>query len=171
MTRLIPLLRSQRKQPAPRNTHQQKKRQREQGFTMVELLVTMVLLSIILLGLAALQITTLRQASDSQRSGEALRIAEREIDVWRSVRLSQVSSNATSGDGWDVLHGGVLVRADGHPDAAAGLYRVERRIEANSGPSGWRIIVRVSWIGAMSSTVGPGPHRREQVVLVTERWM
>jgi prepilin-type N-terminal cleavage/methylation domain-containing protein len=46
------------------------------GFTMIEVLITMLLLTVVLLGLAALQITTIRQATLSKRANGALRLAQ-----------------------------------------------------------------------------------------------
>ncbi len=53
-----------------------KSARRERGFTMVELLITMLLLSIAMTGLAALQIHTIRQTSGARRAGEATRLAQ-----------------------------------------------------------------------------------------------
>ena len=48
----------------------------EGGFTMTELLVTMILLAITLAGLAGLQINAVRRVTEAKRGTEALRLAE-----------------------------------------------------------------------------------------------
>lgn len=48
----------------------------DQGFSLLELLVTLLLLSIVFIGLAALQVSTIRQVTYSKRSSEATRLAQ-----------------------------------------------------------------------------------------------
>jgi prepilin-type N-terminal cleavage/methylation domain-containing protein len=49
---------------------------RDAGFSMIELLVTMLLLAIVLVGLAALQVTTIRQVTGSKLSSQASQLAQ-----------------------------------------------------------------------------------------------
>lgn len=57
----------------------------QSGFTMAELLVTMVLLSTMLVGLAALQAQTIRRVTFSRRSGEALRLTQAVLERYKTM--------------------------------------------------------------------------------------
>lgn len=62
------------------------RKQRERGFSMIEILVTLVIISFGLLGVAAIQMTSLKNASSSQYRAQANSMAYDILDRMRSNR-------------------------------------------------------------------------------------
>lgn len=142
----------------------------DRGFTMVEVLVTMLLLTIILLGLTALQIATIRQVSLAKRANGALRLGQAIIERYQAMGFADLPSVATpdwetvkKADGSDMVN----VGEDGEIN---GPFSVHHFIEIPSA-SGDRIItVRVSWLDLMpGADPNPANQYRTLDVLLTLR--
>jgi type II secretory pathway pseudopilin PulG len=123
---------------------------------MIEVLVTMIILSISLVGLAALQVHTLRTANVARQTEGATRLAQRVLED--TMVASDLAALIPISDTWDVPLNQlgqqmINVASDGiHKTGASeerGIYRVERFRELMSGTAiYWRVTVRVSWAGA-----------------------
>ena len=68
----------------------------ERGYTIIEVLVTMLLLSIVLTGLAALQINTVRQVTIAKRANEATRLGQMVLEGYKVMQYATLASLATS---------------------------------------------------------------------------
>ena len=134
------------------------------GFTMIEIMITMLLLTVILVGLAALQIATIRQVSLSRRASGALRLGQVLIEDYRGtpfVNLPSIDSpdweDEMKKDGINPMEG---VSENGETN---GPYTVQRLVETPKGSvitAGDRLItVRVSWLDLMPGT-DPDPTKR-----------
>jgi Tfp pilus assembly protein FimT len=139
-----------------------KRRARQQaGFTMIELLITMLLLMIVILGLTALQITTIRQVTSAQRGNEASQLAHTQIELIKTLPLGTV--NAYPKDQWqmvmrrDLSSQMVNVGGDGE---SPGPYSVQRLVQQDAATQHLVITIRVSWVDSMrvepTSQVDPG---------------
>ncbi len=150
------------------------------GFTMAELLVTMLLLTVVLVGLAALQISSVRQVTASQASAEATRLAERRLEYWRNVTIGDVAAATTAGTTWQIA---LNQRVSGSPQMlnvnatgeGDGPYTVREFIEQLTDTQAglyYQISVQVIW-GAQrinrSATTGQ-EYSQRSVVLSTRRF-
>jgi prepilin-type N-terminal cleavage/methylation domain-containing protein len=113
---------------------------RERGFTMIELLITMLLLSISLTGLAALQIHAIRQTTATRRSNEATRVGQ---DVIERRLLGALP--ATAAWGIESNRAGAFMQNVGADGVSVGPYTVESKIELGPTANDRLITVRVSW--------------------------
>lgn len=148
---------------------------------MAELLVTMLLLTVVLVGLAALQISSVRQVTASQASAEATRLAERRLEYWRNVPLGTLLTNVTAGSDFEIA---LNQRETGTPqmvnvDASGtgnGPYTVREFIEQLNDPQAgqfYQISVQVIWAAQRinrSATAGQ-EYAQRSVVLSTRRFM
>jgi prepilin-type N-terminal cleavage/methylation domain-containing protein len=107
------------------------------GFTMVELLITMLLLAIVMTGLAGLQVHTIRQTTAARWAGEATRLAQ---DAMEKHLAGPIPSAA--GWGYESNRFGFMsgVAADGSPP---GPYTVESLVEVSG--TNTLITVRVTY--------------------------
>lgn len=87
---------------------------RQEGFTLVEVLVAMTLLAVSLLGLAMLFPIELRLGTSSQVAGETLRVAQKELDQIRTHAFEP------SGGFTDVDGNTVDVSCSGSPGTSCG---------------------------------------------------
>jgi Tfp pilus assembly protein PilV len=135
---------------------------------MVEILITMLILTIALVGLAALQVTSIQQVTQSGRNAEAVRLAESILTRYKSMSTANLAGELTTG--WEVELGpsGTQqlkdVGADGDP-TGSGPYTVERLIEQHN--NRYLVTIRVSWV---TSQVGGDNQEMRQVELTTERY-
>lgn len=114
---------------------------RSGGFTMIELLITMLILTIVLMGLAALQVGTIRQVTASRRANEATRLTATVVERYRHMAFDTLPGD-TGGfiPQQKNLTDMTLVGVDGHSD---GPFTVEHMIETVGTT---RVItVRVKW--------------------------
>jgi type IV pilus assembly protein PilV len=85
---------------------------RPRGFTLIEMLVSLVVLSIGLLGVAALQLTSLRSNHSSAMRSQATFLAYDIIDRMRANREAAVEDGAYNIDLGDAPTGGTLAGDD-----------------------------------------------------------
>ena len=144
------------------------------GFTMIELLVTMLLLTVVLLGLAALQVHTIRSVTSSKRANEATRLCQAMVERYRSMQFNRVQSLA--GTNWTIPTNSANqpmkeVQVDGV--TAPGPFTVQQLVEDVSTPGSQRLLitVRVSWLDTSTGN-NPNPgqqYRMLDVVMTTQR--
>ncbi len=131
----------------------------QEGFTMVELMVTMLLLSVVLVGLAALQIATIRQVTISRNASGALRLGQVVIEEYRGVPFASLPS--INSPDWEPVFrkdGTTPMEGVGEDGENIGPFTVEQLIELPT--NGDRLItVRVSWLDVMPGT-DPDPTKR-----------
>ena len=60
------------------------------GFTIMEVLMTMLMLSVSLVGLSALQLQSIRQVTDTRRAGEALRLAKAVVEGYTLIAYARI---------------------------------------------------------------------------------
>ncbi|MCC6751340.1 MAG: prepilin-type N-terminal cleavage/methylation domain-containing protein [Deltaproteobacteria bacterium] len=146
-----------------------RKQRREGGFTMMELLITMLLLAIVMVGLASLQVHTVRQVTSSRRSTEAMRLGQSVLEQYNAMGYAQLPSAAadwsleTNAQGNNMQN----VAVDG---LSAGPYTVQRLVEDVGTQK--LITIRVAWKdiapGAAVST-GAVEYPTLQVTMTTQR--
>jgi len=73
---------------------------RSDGFTMIELLMTMLILTIVLLGLAALQVGTIRRVTASRRANEAMRLSQTLLERYRHINCAALPNEDPGGPTW-----------------------------------------------------------------------
>jgi type II secretory pathway pseudopilin PulG len=119
---------------------------------MVELLVTLLILSVVLLGLAALQITTIRQVTASRRANEATRLCSSFIERVRFIKYDSLATIVpnVSGSATDWFYfwndrANRFMNGVGPDGIQDGPFHVEYHKEAVGTPPGWVISVRVKW--------------------------
>jgi len=142
------------------------------GFTMIEVLITMLLLTIVLLGLAALQITTIRQVSLARRANGALRLAQSVIERYQTLEFNLLPS--TSSPDWESVKkkdGTTDMTRVGEDGESSGPYTVQQLFEkTNNGDV--IITVRVTWLDVLPGSkpvASGGPYRTLEVMLTIRR--
>ena len=147
------------------------------GFTMVEIMITMLLLTVVLIGLAALQIATIRQVSLSRRASGALRLGQLVLEEYRGtpfINLPQIDS-----PDWELEYkkdNVTHMEGVGEDGEMAGPYTVHRLVEKPTGAGvastgDILITIRVSWLDIMPGT-NPDPtlrYRTLDVLLTMKR--
>ncbi len=118
---------------------------------MIEILMTLLLLTVVLLGLTALQVASIRQTTATRRTTEATRLAQSILERHQRLPIANVKA-LTPVDVWytmlqkDQKTTMVSVGVDGESD---GPFSVERMVETQTAASGlvhYLITVRVSWL-------------------------
>ena len=115
------------------------------GFTMVELLVTMMLLTISLTGLAGLQVASIKRVTAGKRGAEATRLAEATIARYQANSYSLLPA-ALNPPAWEVemkKDGTTEMRSVGVDGESDGPFVVQRMVEDFGGRK--LVTVRVSW--------------------------
>jgi Tfp pilus assembly protein PilV len=133
---------------------------------MVELLVTMLLLTIVMVGLAALQVAAIRNVTGGRRTSEAMRLAQATIENYK------IGPMPVSAAAWQEVYDRsnsplTNVGADGF---SHGPYTVKAFIE-DVGTS--RLItVKVSWLDVSAATPTASGYDYEEfnVILSTLRY-
>lgn len=115
------------------------------GFTMMELLVTMLLMGIVLTGLAALQVSVIRQVTISDRAAEATRLAQTVMQRYESLPFVQLAGFTPKGAWFTELRrdGTTPMSGVGSDGQSNGPYTVESFHESVLGAE--LVIVRVRW--------------------------
>ena len=125
---------------------------RTDGMTLVEVLVTLVLISVGLLGVAALQLTSLKNNQESYVRSQAAMLAADILDRMRSNQTGFNAGNydmAADASGFDQGRCGGTVAAD---DIAAWQAAINRLLPGSDGDAAGRIV------------------RDERIVTITIRW-
>ena len=141
---------------------------RAAGFTMVELLVTMLLLAIVLCGLAALQVATIRNVSGSRRSSEALRLGQAVVEGYRVKSMTEIASEPQGAWHYVIDRGAQQMSNISADGTSKGPYSVQSLIEDLGG--GVRLItVKVTWTDLAPGT-GALAYKELNVMLSTTRF-
>ena len=148
----------------------------QRGFTMIELLMTMLILTIVMTGLAALQLTAVRQVTDSKRGSEALRLGQMVMERLTVLGYSN-SLLGDSGGAWTPAQNAdgqamTNVKVNGLNNLTTGEingpYTVTYMVEDR--PGNRKVItVKVTWLDTQS---GADPSQRyavRSVTLVTQK--
>ena len=149
--------------------HRKVRRRAEPGFTLVEVLVAMALLSIVFLGLSGLQLTGVRQTTAARRAGEGLRLTQSMIEQHQAMSFAVIWAIVPVG-GWNTMlkRDGVTqmvgVGVDGEAD---GPFTVERRVDHDGGEA--VVNVRVSWRDITPDPAQSGGYARLEMVLILRR--
>jgi Tfp pilus assembly protein PilV len=137
---------------------------------MMELLVTMLLLTIVLTGLAALQVAAVRNVGGSRRSAEAMRLAQSTLERYKSMSIADVTAHS-QGD-WmpEYDRNGLLMSSVSADGVGKGPYTVQVMTETLA--SGAILVsAKVTWMDVSSKRDGAGNYLYEEfnVVLSTLR--
>ena len=119
------------------------------GFTMLEVLMTMLILTIVLLGLAALQVATIRQVTLARNANEGLRLGQSIIEKYR--RLAFIDLPGTTSPDWEPVFkkdGITKMEMVGDDGEKNGPFTVTQFNEVAT--AGDRLItIRVTWLDLM----------------------
>ena len=136
------------------------------AFTMVELLVTMVLLTIALLGLTALQVSVIKQGTASRGMAEATRLAQLVLERYHTMPYAQVTAFAPK-DTWvtELKRDGVSTMVGVGPNGESdGPFTVQSFHESVG--AGELVTVRVAW-NAGQRGLDPDPAKQYQQMFVS----
>lgn len=146
---------------------------RSAGFTMIELLVAMLILAVALTGLAALQLSTIRNVTDAERYAGATRLAEGVIARYKVESLNNIRSmSVPDPPEWtiEVARDGQPMRNIGISGEGPGPYTVQRLVEDLTG--GRRLItIRVTWLqtGVSTADGGAAAYRTNSLMMTLQR--
>ncbi|MBK6846189.1 MAG: prepilin-type N-terminal cleavage/methylation domain-containing protein [Proteobacteria bacterium] len=153
---------------------------RQAGFTIMEVLMTMLVLTISLVGLTALQLQSIRQVTDTRRAGEALRLVKAVIEGYTLIDYARIPppnapnwmtqpkrghENVATPSTDDLMIG---VGVDGR---SVGPFRVQYLVEPFQG--GMMLTVQASWRSADAhggNTTSDARFRTQRVTLTTVRF-
>jgi prepilin-type N-terminal cleavage/methylation domain-containing protein len=111
-----------------------RRRARQRGFTMVEMLVAMVLFALVATGLSAFAVQSLRSTSDTRASGGAVLLAQAEVESLRGLAYDDIVPRSypasLGGQDYDVA----TTVANNTPDAGMKEVTVTVDWTANLGP-------------------------------------
>lgn len=148
------------------------------GFTMVELLMTMLLITIVMLGLAAIQVSTIRQVNASSDAVGATELAEKRLGYWRSVDEATVLAEASNSFNiaLDPLTNNQL-RNVSSSGAGDGPFTIWEMIETQPRPIGggnyYIVTVRVTWLAQgmnQNASATNDKYQQESIMLTTQRF-
>ncbi len=134
------------------SAHAVRSRRAQAGMTLVEVLVTLVLTSVGLLGVAALQLTTMKSNQESYVRSQATVLAADMLDRMRSNQVGFIAGNydmANDPTGFDQAGAAGTVAAD---DIAAWQAAINRLLPGSDGDAAGRIV------------------RNDRIVTITIRW-
>ena len=128
---------------------------RSDGFTMIELLMTMLILTIVLLGLAALQVGTIRRVTASRRANEAMRLSQTLLERYRHINCAALPGD--TGTSWvpsqQVTTTGNVAMTNVAVDGVnPGPYRVEEWVTDTATEK--MIIIRTTWTSQERESTG-----------------
>lgn len=121
------------------------------GFSLIEVLVSLVILSVGLIGMAKFQATVLKSGSDSQARSEAITIAQSKLEEFKSFETLDAYNNIQSS-------GDLIAEAESVGDtlefSVAGTnanYTVDWSITENNNPNYLEVTVTVAWNDSIGS--------------------
>jgi prepilin-type N-terminal cleavage/methylation domain-containing protein len=138
-------------------SEQESVRRRAQGFTLLEVMVTLVILAFGLLTLAFVQLQAMRQGSQGRHTGDGLTIARAYLEQAARVpwgELWAVRNASWVSPGWDAPPDTIVTvnRPGGLPDATEHTYTVMWNVDVISGTDCLLDVqVRVQWDEEASS--------------------
>ena len=113
------------------------------GFTIVEVLMGMLLMTIVMLGTMAMQITNIQQSGDLRSSSAAARLAQATIQRLQSVSTANVAPTGGVWVGTLAADGANLLQNVDAQGSGPGPFTVEQLVEPIG--AGLIVSVRVSW--------------------------
>ena len=121
------------------------------GFSLIEVLVAVVILSVGLIGTAKLQTAVIKSGSDSQARSEAITIAQSKLEEFKSFETLAAYSNiessaaliAAAEDEGEVLDFSVA--------GTSATYSVDWSITENTAPDYLAVTVTIAWNDSMGS--------------------
>ena len=142
----------------------------QRGFTMMEVLMTMLLLTIVMVGLAALQIATIRQVTLTRRANGALRLGQGIVERFQT--LSFIDLPSTTSPTWEPVFkrdGSTPMQNVAEDGESSGPFTVNQLVEIAT--NGDRLVtVRVQWTDLMpGATASAGRKYRILESLLTLR--
>lgn len=128
----------------------QKRRKKLAGFTMIEVLVALIVLSLGLLGLASLQVTTTKFNHAAYLRSQATRLAYSMADRMRANRSAAVDNNAYAGVAYiaDPACGGIAGATVAERDVSAWRNALACALPAGNGSiafAGDMVTISVQW--------------------------
>ncbi len=133
----------------------------QRGFTLIELMVTLVISVLGLLGVLAMHTTLSRGASMTDETQEALSFGTRAVETLRAMRVDQMTASITAPGSLPPFSKSAYATSTGRTGVA---YTADVAVTEVPGTAGlWRLRVEVSW------TEGGEPHRVPFEVLRTTR--
>lgn len=116
---------------------------RERGFTLLELLITLSVTTIGLIGLLALHLSISRGNDGASRSAEAQQIGAAELEALRAMRLDAMMQELTGNPAAIPPVAAALKTVSGR---AGMTYRVSRFVTSVGGSGSlWRVRVETAW--------------------------
>jgi len=115
---------------------------------MVELLMTMLLLTVVLMGLTALQIGTIQRVTASRRANEATRLAQTMLERYRHIGWGSLPADTSNAWIVSTLPDGTNQMANvGVDGVSTGPFTVEEFVQDDTGPNPDHkiITIRVTW--------------------------
>lgn len=110
----------------------------EEGFTIIEILVAMLLLTLVLTGTMAIQVVTMRAQQDSQTTSTASMIAQARLERFYAQPYTKISTSPESPDCFD--YSGIELSS-----CSAATKFFTRTSTMSSTGSGYKLAVTVSW--------------------------
>jgi len=125
-----------------------RKRKRQEGFTLIEIMVAMLLLTILIVGAMATQISTIRTSSDARTSTSAVSIAQSRLEEFRSLPYANLAAL-----GPEIAY----FNYDTSPNLASSFFT--RTTTVAQSAEGWLMTVVVQWTA----------QNPQQITMITER--
>jgi len=143
----------------------------QRGFTMIEILVSMLLLGIVITGLAGIQVASIRQAVASKTTTEAKSLAEQIFDQYRTMPFSSLQAMNPVGEWTPHLDfsGQPMTQVDARGQQP-GNFNVERFINTG-GSGGLLVMIRVQWTDVADGNYNNAKYQQRQVLLSMERFL
>jgi Tfp pilus assembly protein PilV len=110
------------------------------GLTLIEALLALAIMALGMLGLSELQVRLRRHADIARQAGEALRLAQQDLETLRSFSVLSAASGAQSYD--DIVSSGPNLLPGSNSNAS---YALTRHITASLEPSHKLAQVSISW--------------------------
>jgi len=141
------------------------------GFTMIEILVSMLLLAIVITGLAGIQVASIRQATASKTTTEAKSLAQQIFEQYRTMPFATLQTMESVGE-WTAhldFSGEAMTRVNARGQRP-GNFNVDRFIN-NGGSGGLLVMIRVTWTDVADGNHEENKYQQRQVLLSMERFL
>lgn len=121
------------------------------GFSLIEVLVSLVILSVGLIGTAKFQAATLKSGSDSQARSEAVTIAQSKLEEFKSFKTIAAYNNIESSEALIEEAEDEGETLEFSVDGTSAEYSIDWSITENTAPNYLEITVTVAWEDSMGS--------------------